>query len=543
MDQVNTSRPIAMLSAEERRAVLEQRLREKTSRAKTFPVSFAQKRLWFLDQLQPGSAIYNMPVALRLSAPVNVGILERCLNEIVRRHEVLRTTFGTVDGRPVQVVAPQLQLGVAVVDLRQLGPTEREAEAQRLAAIEAQRPFDLARGPLLRATLLQLAEADAVLLLSMHHIVSDGWSLGVLYRELATLYQSYQLGQPSPLAELSIQYADFAVWQREWLQGDVLAEQLGYWQEQLRGAPAVLELPTDRPRPSVQTFRGAVETFVVPRGVATQLGRLVQREGATLFMGLLAAFGVLLHRYTGQTDLVVGSPIANRTRAELEGLIGFFVNTLALRLDLGGEPTFRELLGRVREVTLGAYAHQDLPFEKLVEDLQPERDLSRNPLFQVMCVLQNAPALGRTANASTDSSSAEPPQVDTGTARLDLTLTLGELPDGRLAGAIEYNTDLFDAATMRRLVEHFQTLLSGIAAQPDARVSALPLLPADEYRRLVLEWNATTAPYPADRCVHELIEEQAARTPEAVAVSATGEQRTYAELCRAANQLAHYLRA
>ena len=472
MDQVNTSRPIAMLSAEERRAVLEQRLREKTSRAKTFPVSFAQKRLWFLDQLQPGSAIYNMPVALRLSAPVNVGVLERCLNEIVRRHEVLRTTFGTVDGRPVQVVAPQLQLGVAVVDLRQLGPTEREAEAQRLAAIEAQRPFDLARGPLLRATLLQLAEADAVLLLSMHHIVSDGWSLGVLYRELVTLYQSYQLGQPSPLAELSIQYADFAVWQREWLQGDVLAEQLGYWQEQLRGAPAVLELPTDRPRPSVQTFRGAVETFVVPRGVATQLGRLVQREGATLFMGLLAAFGVLLHRYTGQTDLVVGSPIANRTRAELEGLIGFFVNTLALRLDLGGEPTFRELLGRVREVTLGAYAHQDLPFEKLVEDLQPERDLSRNPLFQVMCVLQNAPALGRAANASTDSSNAEPFQIDTGIAKLDLSLYAVESEQG-LVIAFEYNTDLFDAVRIPRMLEDVGRLVRDITVDPDATLSEL----------------------------------------------------------------------
>ena len=311
------------------------------------PLSFAQQRLWFLDQFQPGSPVYNIPAALRITAPLNAFALEQSLNEIVRRHEALRTTFAAVDGRPVQVIAPALRVPLPVTDLRGLPQTERETEATRLATQEAQHPFDLARGPLVRATLLRLGAGDHVLLLTMHHIVSDGWSMGVFFRELAVLYEAYATGKPSPLPELPVQYADFAQWQRQWLQGEVLAAHLTYWKQHLAGAPEVLELPTDRPRPAVQSFRGATYPFTLPPALSTALKTLSQREGVTLFMTLLAAFKTLLHRYTGQGDLVVGAPIANRTRAEIEGLIGFFVNTLVLRTDLSGNPRFGELLGRV----------------------------------------------------------------------------------------------------------------------------------------------------------------------------------------------------
>ena len=354
------------------------------------PLSFAQQRLWFIDQLEPGS-VYNFPAAVRLKGQLNVAALKLSLNEIVKRHESLRTTFTTVDGRPVQVIAPLLTVALPILDLRELPETEREAEVQRLATNEAQRPFDLAQGPLVRATVLRLGENDHVGLLTMHHIVTDGWSAGILIREMAMLYDAFCSERPASLPEMPVQYADFAHWQRNWLAGEVLETQLSYWKEQLRGAPPLLELPTDHPRPAIQTFHGAHQSILLAPIVGDRLKALSRQEGVTLFMTMLAAFQVLLQGYTNQDDLVIGTPIANRNRLETEGLIGFFVNTLVLRTGLSGNPTFRDLLRRVREVCLGAYAHQDLPFEKLVEELHLARDLSRNPLFQVMFVLQNTP--------------------------------------------------------------------------------------------------------------------------------------------------------
>ncbi|MGH7931425.1 MAG: condensation domain-containing protein, partial [Candidatus Binatia bacterium] len=358
------------------------------SRDPTLPLSFAQERLWFLDQLEPGSTVYNMPGVFRLKGPLNVAVLKQSLNEIVRRHEALRTTFRSVEGSPQQVVASGLTLPLPVMDLSHRCESDRENEARRLAAEEARRPFDLSRGPLLRAILLRLHQEEHFLLLNMHHIVSDGWSMGVFFREISVLYEAYSNGKPSPLAELPIQYADYAVWQRNRLQGEVLETQLSYWEKQLEDI-STLDLPTDRPRPAAQSFRGARLSLELSKELTEGLKALSRKERVSLFMTLLAAFQTLLHRYTGRDDIAVGSPIAGRNRAEIEGLIGFFINTLVLRADLSGNPTFRELLARVREAALGAYDHQDVPFEKLVQELHPERNLNQSPLFQVMFVLQN----------------------------------------------------------------------------------------------------------------------------------------------------------
>jgi amino acid adenylation domain-containing protein len=501
-------------------------------------LSFAQARLWFLEQLEPGSGAYNIPAAVRLTGSLDVVALEQSLQEIVLRHEALRTTFAMVSGEPLQVIAPVLALSVPLVDLRSLSEAQQKAEVKRLATESAQQPFDLAMGPLLRATLLKLGEAEHVLLLTMHHIVSDGWSMGVLLRELATLYEAFSAGKPSPLPQLPIQYADFAHWQRQWLQGEVLAAQLSYWQQQLAGAQTVLELPTDRLRPAVQTFRGATEFLALAEPLTQKLKTLSQRSGVTLFMTLLAAFQTLLYRYTGQEDICIGSPIANRNRSETEELIGFFVNTLVLRTDMSENPSFQELLGRVREVTLGAYAHQDLPFEQLVEALQPERNLSHHPLFQVMFVLQNAPMSALELPSLTISSR----EMESSTAKFDLDLSMEDTEQG-LRGSLEYNTDLFDAGTISRMLEHFQTLLEGIVAEPDQRLSDLPLLTQPERQQLLLEWNNTQVAYPKDVCIHQLFEAQVERTPDGVAVLFEDEQLTYRELNRRANQVAHHLRS
>ncbi len=498
--------------------------------------SFAQQRLWFLDRWEPGSPYYNIPAPMRLTGQLNVAALEQSLNEIVRRHQTLRTTFPAIEGQPLQAIAPAQPLTLPVVDLRGLEESERKAEARRRAREEARRPFDLARGPLFRAGLLRLGEEEHVLLLTMHHIVSDGWSMGVFRRELETLYEAFSRGEPSPLAELPIQYADFAVWQRRWLQGEVLDRQLSYWKQRLAGVGA-LELPTDHPRPPVQTFRGTRQSLALSESLTEALKELSRREGVTLFMTLLGAFQVLLSRYTGQEDVTVGSPIANRNRAEIEGLIGFFVNTLALRTDLSGDPTFKELLGRVQEVALGAYGYQDIPFEKLVEELQPERDTSRSPLFQVMFALQNMP---QQAPESKDLSLSRL-QVESGTAKFDLTLFMSEGPEG-LRATCEYNTDLFEADTIARMLKHFRVLLKGVVANPERRLSELPLLTEPERHQLVVEWNDTQADYPKDECVHELFEEQVERTPEAVAVVFEEQRLTYRELNRWANRLAHRLK-
>jgi len=515
-----------------------------------FPASFAQERFWFLHQLAPESAAYNIPTAVQMSGLFNIVALQQSLNEIVRRHETLRTAFVAIDGRPMQVIVPMLTIPMPVLDLRQTPQSEREQEMQRLAIIEARKPFDLAHGPLLRTTMLQFDDAEHVLLLTMHHIVSDGWSIGIFIRELSILYEAFAVRQPgdhggSPLPELPIQYADFAHWQQQWLQAgqsahasSSLQTQLAYWQRQLAGELTAIELPTDRPRPAVQTFRGARYPLALPATLTEELKTLSRREDATLFVTLLTAFKVLLHRYTGQTNLIIGSPIANRTRREVQGLIGLFVNMLVLRSDLAGNPSFRTLLARVRENCLDAYAHQDVPFEKLVEVLQPERDVSRNPLFQVMFALQNAPM----PKLELPGLALRLLEIDSGTAQLDLTLNLEER-SGALCGWFEYNTDLFDRTTIGRMAEHLELLLAGIVAAPDTPIAHLPLLSDAERQQALVAWNATAAPYPQQACMHELVAAQVARTPEASALVAADGCLTYHELDQRSNQLAHHLRA
>ncbi|GAB1543385.1 hypothetical protein NUACC21_60590 [Scytonema sp. NUACC21] len=503
----------------------------------SLPLSFAQQRLWFFDQFAPGTPAYNIPAALRLKGQVNVMALQQSFNEILQRHEALQTTFATVEGQPVQVITSKQTLALPVVDLQDLPKTEREAQALQLATEEAQQPFNLAQDLLLRAKLLRLDKDDYVLLLTMHHIVCDGWSVKVLIRELTALYEAFAAGKPSPLPKLPIQYADFALWQRQWLQGDVLKTQLGYWKQQLAHLP-VLQLPTDRPRAVVQSLRGAAQFLMLSKSLTEALKALSQQEGLTLFMTLLAAFKTLLYRYTGQDDIVVGSGIANRNRPEIEGLIGFFVNTLVLRSNLSGNPSFRELLGRVREITLQAYAHQDLPFEKLVEELQPERHLSHQPLFQTAFFLQNAPKSVLELPCLTLSYL----EVETKTAKFDLMVDMVETRSG-LCATCEYSTDLFDASTIRRMLGHFQTLLEGIVAAPSQRLSDLPLLTEAERLTLVEEWNPTGVDYPQNLCIHQLFEAQVERIPDAVAVTFEDQQLTYLELNQRANQLAHYLRS
>ncbi|MBI4524352.1 MAG: hypothetical protein HY695_11140 [Deltaproteobacteria bacterium] len=445
MDGESLSNQLANLSPE-KRALLGLRLRRKGARASAeqiiprranrdrAPLSFGQQRLWFLDQFEPDSPLYNISKAVRLSGRLNVAALKQSLNEIVARHEVLRTTFACIDGSPVQVIVESGSIELPLIDLSDWPDAGREEEVRRLLKEEAQRPFNLASDLMLRSQLLRLAEEENVLLLMMHHIASDGWSMGVLFRELSILYEAFSNGKPSPLQELPIQYADFAVWQRQWLQGEVLEAELSYWKKRLDGVPT-LQSPFDRPRPPVQSFRGARQSLMLSKTLTKELKALSRHQGVTVFMTLLAAFQTLLHRYTGQDDIVVGSPIANRNRLETEGLIGFFVNTLVLLTDLSGNPSFRDLLGRVREVALGGYAHQDLPFERLVEELQPERAPGWTPLFQVMFVLQNAPI----ESLKLVGLSVSPLNVDSETAKFDVNLSMWEEAEG-LRGSLEYNT-------------------------------------------------------------------------------------------------------
>jgi amino acid adenylation domain-containing protein len=436
-------------------------------RDKDLPLSFAQQRLWFLDQLAPGMVMYNIATPLRLTGTLNLAALYRSLCAIIQRHEALRTTFALMGSRPIQIIVPTLALRLPVVDLSGLPEAEREAEAMQRATAESQQPFDLARGPLLRITLLRLGELEHLMLLTMHHIISDGWSIGVFVRELAALYNACCAGSPASLPELPIQYADFALWQRQWLQGEVLETQLTYWRRSLADLPA-LELPIDQPRPPLQTFQGACQSFEIPKSLAEALTALSRQEGATLFMSLLAAFQIVLCHATGGSDIVVGTDIANRTRSETEGLIGFFVNQLVLRTNLAGNPGFREVLQRVRDIALSAYAHQDLPFEYLVKELQPERDLGRMPLFQVKIVLQNVaiPDLQLSGLA------VSPVNIDTGTAKIDLLLNIVYMPHG-LAGSLEYSTDLFKASTVARIIAHFTTILHTVVPEPDITLSRL----------------------------------------------------------------------
>jgi amino acid adenylation domain-containing protein len=506
----------------------------KAPRDGDLPLSFAQERLWFLDQLEPGSPFYNITMTLRVEGPVRLAVMARCLAEVGRRHETLRTTFENRAGRAVQAIAPAMALPFLMVDLTALDAACQQAEGRRQLVAEIRRPFDLTTGPLLRCVLFRLAGEHRISM-TIHHIVADGWSTGVLMREIVELYRAFSAGEAPALPELSVQYADFAAWQRRWVSGEVLDAQTAYWRQRLAGLSS-LELPTDRPRPAVETFRGKARPVALSAQLTAELKELGLRHGATLFMTLLAAFQALLGRYSGQRDVAVGSPIANRGRTEIEGLIGFFANTLVLRTDLGGNPTWAELLDRVRETTLGAYAHQDLPFEKLVEELQPTRDLSRNPLFQAMLVLQNHPRPRETFADLT----LEMLPVDTGIAKFDLTLFWME-EGGRLAGLLEHNTDLFDDTTAQRTFTHYVALLESLLADAAARPESAPLLSAGQRHQVLREWNATESAGLGTTCVHAWVEEQVRRTPDAVAVIDGERLLSYRELNARANQLAHAL--
>ncbi len=477
-------------------------------RSGPLPLSFAQQRLWFLNELDPANSLYNISFALHLTGDLQPTRLREALDEVVRRHEALRTRFASQDGEPVQIVCP-----ASSPDFSLLTAGDHD-EARRLIRLEALRPFDLRQAPLIRAALITLAPHDRVLALFTHHIVSDGWSSGVIVEELRSLYATLVEGKPSRLPEPSLQYPDYAVWQRQYLEGKTLDARLAWWKQQLAGAPAALELPTDHPRPPVETFRGAKQTISLPASLLDDLHKLGRRENATLFMTLLSAFSILLSRYSGQEEVVIGSPVAGRNRAETEQIVGLFLNTVVLRVNLEGNPALRELLGRVRETALGAYARQELPFEKLVAEVAPERDFSRNPLFQAMLMLQNLPSM----EPDFAGVSAQPFPVGNPTSKFDLTLIAIEQTDG-IRVTMEYNTDLFEASTIARMLNHFEVLLRGIVAQPEQPVLKLPLLDSSEREEVLFAWNATAREYPRDLCLHQWIERQAERTPERIAVS------------------------
>ena len=501
------------------------------------PLSYSQQRLWFLDQFDPRSFAYNLFAAFRLKGDLNVAALEQSFNAIIRRHEILRTVFQSENGNPIQVILPNLAIKMPLVDLRAIASeAARWTEARRMFTEEAQRPFDLATGPLVRITLLQLADDEYILLRAIHHIVCDGWSVGVLFHELSEIYEALSTGQPSPLADLPTQYGDYAKWQRQWFQDERLESQLSYWKEQLDNI-ATLQLPTDRPRRTAQAIRGARRYFAFSDALSTELKKLSHEHGATPFMTLLAAFQTLLHRYSNQTDVVIGSPVAGRTRKEFDELIGFFLNMLVLRLDLSADPTFAETIARARKVCLGALSHQELPFEKLVEELHPDRNLSHNPLFQVSFAFQNTPRFPPRLSGV----EVEELEVDTGIARFDLHLFMEEM-DGHLQGYCDYDSNLFNADTIERMLGHFQTLLQGIVADPNQRISDLPLLTEREKHQLLVEWNDTQTDFPKDKCIHQLFEEQVEKSPDAIALVFEDQQLSYRELNSRANQLAHYLR-
>lgn len=507
------------------------------ARQSAIPLSFAQQRLWFIEHLLPGSAAYTISTALRLSGPLQIALLERSIAEIVRRHEALRTFFASRTGEALQSVLPDLRIPLRIISLAALKAETCEATLRQLLTAEAATPFVFPHAPLLRVSLLRLDDEEHALLLTIHHIIFDGWSLGVFLRELMTLYTAFLQSKPSPLPELPVHYPDFALWQRDWLQGEALEELLAYWKQQLANAPALLELPTDYPRPPVQSFRGAQITFLLPPGLVARLHALCQQQRVTLFMLLLAAFQTLLFRYSGQEDILVGSPIAGRTRAEIENVIGFFVNTLVLRTDLSGNPTFNELVERVRRLTLDAYAHQDIPFEKLVEVLQPGRDMSYTPLFQVMLTFVTQTSAEK---FELPGLVVRPLEVYGGSALFDLRLALTEERQG-LTGMLEYRTELFTAASMQRLVAHFQVVLEQIAADPRQRIADLPILTAGERQLLLDDWCQTVTSAGPDLCLHQPFETQADLTPDAIAVVFQDEQLTYQAVNARANRLARHL--
>ncbi|HLL45785.1 MAG TPA: condensation domain-containing protein, partial [Longimicrobiaceae bacterium] len=500
------------------------------------PLSFAQQRLWFIHQMDPESAAYNLAYPLRLRGTLDVGVLERSLDDLVARHETLRTVFPAQGGEPVQTVLAPSPQRIAVADLRRLDGEPREAAARALVAEETRRPFDLAAGPLLRVLLARLGDGEWVLCFTLHHVVGDGWSMGVLTREVNELYRAHSAGEPPRLPELPVQYADYAAWQRRALAGS-LHEQVGWWRERLADAPPVLELPTDHPRRAAGAAPAGVHAFSLSADTSRALRELARGEGATPFMALLAAWQLLLARWSGQHDVSVGTAVAGRTRRETEGLIGIFVNTLVLRTDLSGDPSFRELLGRAREATLGAFAHQDVPFERLVEELAPERSLAHTPLFQVMFAMQTA----ERGELRLGALALEPLPGGAPVALFDLSLDVADGPRG-IAGALTFRADLFEPATIGRMAGHFLRLAEAAASDPDRPLSGVSLLGADERRLLLEEWNVPRA-FPADRPAARLFAEQALRTPRAAAVSAGDCELTYAEMDARSGRLARTLRA
>ncbi len=500
-------------------------------------LSFAQKRLWFLDQYEPGSYLYNIPMVFRLRGKLNVEALHNAINSVISRHESLRTTFTTKEGDPVQVIVPTLNLDLPLIDICNLTDDIRESEIQRLINEEYRKPFDLSSGPLLRTALLRLNDDEHVFLLTIHHIISDGWSMTVINQELGALYAAFCSDEQSPLLELPIQYADFAEWHDGWLKEEELENQLDYWKGQLNGIPSILELPNDNPRPTVQSFKGAVQSMILSTDISEDLKNLSHREEVTLFMTLLSAFQILLFRYTGQKDIVVGFPIANRTRKETEELIGFFVNTLMLRGDLSGNPTFREYLRQIKEVTLAAYENQDLPFEKLVEELNPERTLSHSTLFQVLFTLQNTP----TASLELSGLSVVPLKSSRETSKFDLSMFVTNTEQEGMRVLIEHSTDLFDSTTIKRMLGHYQVLLKGIIANPGQCIYDLPLLTEFERDQLIVKWNDTKTDYPDNLCIHQLFDIQTKKNPDSIAVVYEDTHLSYNELNEQANQLAHYL--
>jgi len=499
------------------------------------PLSFAQEQLWFLNHLAPDSPVYNINDAVDFHGEYNSDAMRKAVQELVRRHEILRTEFSHSGGQPVQTVLPEMNVALAELDLGSLPPQEREREWARVVREQGRKPFDLSKAPLLRATAVHLSDHEHRLLVTIHHILADEWSMEVFHQELTRLYDAFSTGRPSPLPELPIQFADFACWQREWLKGEVLESQTSYWKKELAGAPSILEMPTDKTRPASQSFHGATESFQLSGKLLDELKTLGREQQATMFMILEAAFMALLRRYTGQDDIVVGTPISARTHSETENLIGLFLNTVLLRAKFSERPNFLSLVQQVRDRVLGAYAHPDLPFERLVAELAPDRDPSRMPLFQVMFVLHNPEGVSEVSQVSGNR------DLGTGTSKFDLTLLLSETEDG-LEGMIEYNTDLFEASTIQRICGHYRTLLEASVAQPDRSITELPMLTDQERRQLLVDWNNTAVEVPGKTlCLHQMIEEQAARTPDQVALVFDQQRLTYGELNRRANQLAHYL--
>ncbi|MBV9788620.1 MAG: amino acid adenylation domain-containing protein, partial [Chloroflexi bacterium] len=504
------------------------------------PLSFDQMRLWFLYQLAPHNTAYNITGAVRLTGPLNPDVLERAINEIIRRHEILRTTFANIDEQPVQIVAPQLTIKMTRVDLSHLSPEEQDIEMPRVATEYAQAPFDLVNGPLIRASLLRLADEDHILVSVMQHIVTDRWSYTLFEQELAILYHAFSNRLPSPLPELPIQFADFAIWQQQWMQSEKMQSELDFWKRQLADAPPIHPLPTDHQRPTVVSFQGGRHEIDLSPAAVAGVRALAKQSNTTIFITLLSLFKVLLARESDQTDIVVGTPIANRGRPELEKLIGFFLNTLIFRTNLAKNPTFREYLAQVREIASEAYARQDVPFERLVAELRPERDTSRNPLYQITFLFLDFEDPQELADLP--GVKVKTVDVDTEDARFDITLALWSDPQ-RIYGVLEYNRDLFDPPTIAAYVEHFNLLVEQIVVNPDLRIFDIPCLTEAEERQLLVDWNATASDYPRDRLVPELITEQAARTPESVALVFEDRSLSYAELDARSNQLAHHLRA